>query len=236
MVHYRVYASSGRKPPIYQISWRATFLGQAFGFGLLWYLRSSPSWSPFGIYACILSFFHFSEYVTTAMINPRKVKLDSFLLNHSREYGLAAVGSWIEFLVERHFFPGLKEFKFITMIGLILCIGGELMRKGAMFNAGSNFNHIVQARREEGHVLVTSGLYALCRHPSYVGWFYWSIGTQLILVNPVCVVIYAYASWTFFDSRVYEEEQTLMAFFGRDYEVYMNRVPTGLPMIKGLQL
>jgi protein-S-isoprenylcysteine O-methyltransferase Ste14 len=29
------------------------------------------------------------------------------------------------------------------------------------------------------HQLITSGVFSLMRHPSYVGWFYWSVGTQV---------------------------------------------------------
>ena len=29
------------------------------------------------------------------------------------------------------------------------------------------------------HLLITTGIYAHMRHPSYVGWFYWSVGTQV---------------------------------------------------------
>lgn len=61
----------------------------------------------------------------------------------------------------------------------MLCATGEVLRKAAMMTAKTNFNHIVQSVREDGHQLVTHGVYALCRHPSYVGWFLWSIGTQV---------------------------------------------------------
>lgn len=60
---------------------------------------------------------------------------------------------------------------------MVLC--GEGLRKAAMLTAGSNFNHIVQNEKAQSHVLVTSGVYAYFRHPSYVGWFYWSTGTQV---------------------------------------------------------
>lgn len=60
---------------------------------------------------------------------------------------------------------------------MVLC--GDSLRKAAMLTAGSNFNHIVQNEKAHSHVLVTSGVYALFRHPSYVGWFYWSTGTQV---------------------------------------------------------
>lgn len=75
--------------------------------------------------------------------------------------------------------PGLKQPSFLSVIGLLILIGGEILRKTAMITASSNFNHYVQHIREEGHQLVTNGVYSIFRHPSYVGWFYWSIGTQV---------------------------------------------------------
>lgn len=55
---------------------------------------------------CSLSLFHYSEYLVTAINNPRSLSLDSFLLNHSFEYNLAALSSWVEFTLEKLFFPG----------------------------------------------------------------------------------------------------------------------------------
>lgn len=55
---------------------------------------------------CSLSFFHYSEYLVTAIINPHSLSLDSFLLNHSVEYTLAAISSWVEFTVEKLTVPG----------------------------------------------------------------------------------------------------------------------------------
>ena len=73
----------------------------------------------------------------------------------------------------------MKQFTWISLAGLLLVFFGEVLRKVAMFTAMSNFNHYVRHVKEEGHQLVTHGVYAHCRHPSYVGWFYWSIGTQV---------------------------------------------------------
>lgn len=42
----------------------------------------------------------------TAINNPRSLSLDSFLLNHSFEYNLAALSSWVEFTLEKLLFPG----------------------------------------------------------------------------------------------------------------------------------
>jgi len=50
--------------------------------------------------------------------------------------------------------------------------------------------------------LVDSGFYSFSRHPSYFGWFWWSIGTELLLCNPICFIFYTYASWNFFNDRI----------------------------------
>ncbi|XP_071451299.1 protein-S-isoprenylcysteine O-methyltransferase [Hetaerina americana] len=222
----------------YKVAVRAAFLGMIFAIGLFVSSLAPESWHIFGWYLCFLSFFHYSEYFTTAIVNPRKLTVDSFLLNHSPEYGIAIVASWVEFLLEMWLFPGMKQFlwPWISPIGLLVCLAGETLRKLAMLTARTNFNHVVQSVREEGHCLVTNGIYHFCRHPSYVGWFYWAIGTQFILVNPLCAVAYTLASWRFFRDRVMVEEVTLLNFFGEDYYRYQKEVRTGLPFIQGYKL
>lgn len=220
----------------YQVAIRSVFLGFIFCSGLFIATFLQPSWHWFGYYMCFISFFHFSEYLMIALTNPRTLSLDSFVLNHSREYAIAALSSWVEFFVEWYFFPGLKQHTYIPLLGILLCTSGELLRKLAMLTAKSNFTHVIQSVQEEGHQLVTHGVYSYCRHPSYVGWFYWSIGTQLILLNPVCIVGYIIASWQFFHDRILVEEVTLLNFFGEDYYQYQRKVPTGLPLIHGYKI
>ncbi|KAM6924554.1 protein-S-isoprenylcysteine O-methyltransferase [Xenentodon cancila] len=221
--------------PLYKVAVRAGFLGVTFGCGLI-ISFSETTWTHFGWYMCSLSFFHYSEYLVTAIINPRSLSLDSFLLNHSVEYTLAAVSSWVEFTVEKLMVPELKQMKWLSVAGLLMVLCGEGLRKAAMLTAGSNFNHIVQNEKAQSHVLVTSGVYAFFRHPSYVGWFYWSTGTQVMLCNPVCIVGYTIASWRFFRERIEEEELSLIHFFAEDYVEYKKRVPTGLPFISGIRV
>uniref|UniRef100_A0A8C6UW70 Protein-S-isoprenylcysteine O-methyltransferase n=1 Tax=Neogobius melanostomus TaxID=47308 RepID=A0A8C6UW70_9GOBI len=221
--------------PLYKVAVRASFLGLVFGCGLI-ISFSESSWTHFGWYMCSLSFFHYSEYLVTAIINPRSLSLDSFLLNHSLEYSLAALSSWVEFTVEKLSAPELKRINWISVVGLVMVLCGEALRKAAMLTAGSNFNHIVQNEKAQSHVLVTSGVYAYFRHPSYVGWFYWSIGTQVILCNPVCIMGYTIASWRFFRERIEEEELSLIHFFADAYVEYKKKVPTGLPFISGIRV
>ena len=112
----------------------------------------------------------------TALYNADKLSIDSFLLNHSPEYKIAAVVSWVEFAIEFYLYPVMKTQFILSFVGLCLVIFGEVMRKLAMVTAKSNFTHLVQFTKRKEHILVTWGIYSWFRHPGYVGWFYWSIG------------------------------------------------------------
>ena len=158
---------------------RSAFLGTIFGgSAVLLYVTAAP-WNTFLMYTTALSFFHFSEYLMTALYNSDRLSLDSFLLNHSFEYKVAAVASWVEFGIEAYFFPSFKSFGFLSFLGLCMVIIGEVFRKLAMITAKSNFSHIVQSHKNDGHVLVTCGIYSISRHPAYMGWFIWSIGMSI---------------------------------------------------------
>lgn len=210
-------------------------IGVVFATGFLMAL-SGELYKFFGVYLICLTFFHLSEYVTTSIFNAHTLSIDSFLINHSREYAIAAIVSWIEYGVEFYFFPQLKSFQFLSIIGVFLTVFGESLRKIAMFTAGSNFTHIVQYRKKDSHKLVTSGVYGLFRHPSYVGWFYWSVGTQVLLCNPISLIGYAAATYMFFNERIFDEEECLIQFFKEDYVQYKKTVGTGIPGITGYPL
>jgi len=189
-----------------------------------------------GIYFTVLALFHFSEFLVTGLTNPQNLSFDSYMVNHSVAYAVAAVSSWIEHGLLLYFVPSLKQHRLISMAGLTVCIVGEIVRKLAMFHAGRSFNHLVQDTKAEDHILVTSGIYSLCRHPSYVGWFLWTLGTQIILINPFCLVAYTYVTHMFFKFRIEVEEQNLLYFFGQDYRKYQSEVGTGIPFIAGYTL
>lgn len=115
--------------------------------------------------------------------------------------------AFLECAVRCYFWPPAPGFgRLLLDLGLVLGLGlivvGQATRTVAMAQAGSNFNHLVQSKRKQGHVLVTSGIYAWLRHPSYFGFWWWGLGTQLVLGNVVCLVGYAAVLWRFFRKRI----------------------------------
>jgi protein-S-isoprenylcysteine O-methyltransferase len=129
-------------------------------------------------------------------------------------------------------FPGLKSSRWLFVVALGMVIAFQALRTIAMYTAASNFTHQIAEHKTESHELVTTGVYAYLRHPSYCGWFWWAIGTQLLLANPICVVGYAAAAWRFFDDRIRYEEETLREYFGENYVRYAAKTGAGIPFIR----
>jgi len=206
----------------------------AYSLGLVFLIGLTNWHSPFGLYLMVLATFHLTEYITTALTNPQNLSFDSFLVNHSVQYWAAMLVSWLEYISLNFLFPDLKSsLSLVTYTGLLVCLLGEVTRKLAMLHAGRNFNHLVQSHKSRDHKLVTTGIYSLVRHPSYVGWFLWSVGTQVLLVNPVCFLLYGGVSFAFFKERIVVEEYNLISFFGSQYRDYQREVGTGIPGIQG---
>lgn len=94
---------------------------------------------------------------------------------------------------------------------------------------------VVVTNYPRGHLLHPSPpttLNSLLRHPSYFGFYYWALGSQLMMMNPVCFVGFAAALHHFFSERIQYEEQLLVRFFGQDYKAYQARTQTGIPLVR----
>lgn len=125
----------------------------------------------------------------------------------------------------------VAEMPLVLWLGLGSTIVGQLVRSMAIAKAGTNFNHQIQHKKKETHELVTDGIYAILRHPSYFGFFWWAVGTQVVLGNPFCFCIYVVVLWRFFSRRIHNEERHLTVFFGKDYVFYKSYSKIGIPFI-----
>lgn len=189
-------------------------------YELLRYYGETYALQTFAFYMMCCCFFHFSEFLITAAFKPGFVSYDSFLINHSTAYTIAFVASQVEFWVETICFPHWKMWQGSIALGIFCILLGHFFRIGAMWTAKSNFSHIIETSKRKEHMLITHGVYRYVRHPSYLGWFWWSIGTQLLLCNPVCTVCYTIASWDFFRHRI------PYVMFQRTFVIYMYMVDT----------
>lgn len=194
------------------IGLQSFLLGIAFAaslvLGIQFAVAGYPIWR-FWAFVAPLSLFHFLEYWTTAQYNPTEVRASSFLLFSNGVHYNAAQGlALTEILVSHFFLPQYQEtyVNSITIsVGLFLVIFGQATRSLAMATAGSNFNHTPQRVKREGHELVTSGVYGMTRHPSYFAFFWYAIGTQLLVGNKFCVAAFFIFLWYFFHERIKSE-------------------------------
>lgn len=215
------------------IAVRAACLG--FAAGLCLFLSFAVGYFQLPFFLFLLSLFHLLEFWATARYNTPNARTSSFLLSaNGSAYNIAHGAAILEALIELYISPSFKQrvSLFCTIPGLALIALGQVIRTLAMAHAGTNFNHLVQRQQRPGHTLVKHGVYSLFRHPSYFGFFWWGLGTQLMLANPVCFIGYAVVLWKFFHDRIESEERYLVGFFGREYVAYRAATRVGIPFIR----
>jgi protein-S-isoprenylcysteine O-methyltransferase len=201
----------------------------------LWY-PASPHWR-LAFYCATLSVFHFLEFWTAAQFNTKGATIQSFIpTTNWLAYILVHIFAFVECLVYRvlYWHGGFKPFPgppISVVLGLFLVIVGQTVRTLAAIHVGSPINQNVKGRKKEGRVLVTTGIYSILRHPEYFGFFWWAIGTQVVLGNTLSFFAIVLVLWSFFAGRVKVEEEYLSRSFGRDFTDYKKRVGTKMPFI-----
>ncbi len=150
----------------------------------------------FTTFLATIFIFHSSEFLLAYTYMRDALSWRSWLI--SRDYLIALTAGVVEFLLEWYCFPHLKQSLLPWTCGLILIISGEALRKTGMLTAQHNFTHAVQFQRRPNHQLITHGIYAYERHPGYVGWLLWVMGTQMVLCNPIATVAFYFIAARFF--------------------------------------
>jgi protein-S-isoprenylcysteine O-methyltransferase Ste14 len=130
----------------------------------------------------------------------------------------------IPFLGER-FLP-LAKWPF--WLGLFLTAGGLLFTVWARLHLGRNWSGTVTIK--DGHELVTSGPYALVRHPIYTGLLLAMLGSALALGDWRGVVAFALAAGALW-RKLRVEESWMQQQFGDAYQAYSQRVAALIPFV-----
>jgi protein-S-isoprenylcysteine O-methyltransferase len=70
------------------------------------------------------------------------------------------------------------------------------------------------------------------RHPAYLGWYVWTIGTQIMVLNPICLILFIVVAFFFFKDRIECEDNALTMFFKEEFIMYKKKTWSGIPLIK----
>ena len=116
----------------------------------------------------------------------------------------------------------------VRYMGLALFVVGSVLRLAPVFVLGSRFSGLVAI--QEKHKLVTSGLYQVIRHPSYLGLLVALFGWALIFRSSIGVLISLLLLPPLI-ARMNSEETLLESEFGEQYLAYRRRTWRLMPFL-----
>jgi protein-S-isoprenylcysteine O-methyltransferase Ste14 len=114
----------------------------------------------------------------------------------------------------------------IRWLGVVLFAAGGALRIWPVFVLGRRFSGLVAI--QPAHMLVTSGIYGVIRHPSYLGLFVNSLGWALAFRSGVGLLLTALLIPPLV-ARIGAEERLLRSQFGGEYQDYCNRTSRLIP-------
>ncbi|KAA6375444.1 MAG: putative protein-S-isoprenylcysteine O-methyltransferase [Streblomastix strix] len=186
------------------------------------------SWIPFALFTFLLLYFFIAEHFLDKHYHDDYVRPDILTI----PFAIAIVAAYAEYLIELHKQPSIKDHDSLIYIGLIIAIIGDSIRKTGIITLGKSFTLQISVWHDKEHHLITNGIYGLVRHPGYMGWYIWTLGTQIMLCNPICFIGFGIILFFFFKDRIEFEDDTLVLFFKDEYKEYKKKVPSGIPGIK----
>jgi protein-S-isoprenylcysteine O-methyltransferase Ste14 len=108
----------------------------------------------------------------------------------------------------------------VRWLGVALFAAGGALRLWPVVVLGNRFSGLVAI--QPGHTLVTSGVYGVIRHPSYLGLLVNSLGWALAFRSGIGLLITALILPPLL-ARIGAEERLLRTQFGAEYDAYRAR-------------
>ena len=202
-----------------------------FSFSISMAFFTGSIYYPLFLYFITLCIYHYSEYLSVLIYHFDKISCEFYLIDHSKGWVISTLASFAEMVIETYYFNKYKKIKILFFIGLVLTIIGQYFRIAALFTGKKNFTHRIRYKKDEQHELIMNGIYSLSRHPSYFGFFIWSVGIEIMCCNPICTIAFAVVLFKFFKKRILIEEALLIQFFGEKYLEYKKHVGVLIPFI-----
>lgn len=128
--------------------------------------------------------------------------------------------------------PQLKfpfDIAFWQIIGLILLFTGLSIRWVAINTLKKYFT--ANLTIQEGHKLITTGIYSHIRHPSYLGGLLCFAGFGVALGNYISLFFIFFVNLIVILARINYEEKILTGEFGSEFEEYKKRTKKLLPFL-----
>ncbi|MFN0157510.1 MAG: methyltransferase family protein [Bacteroidota bacterium] len=117
----------------------------------------------------------------------------------------------------------------VTIIGLVILVSGVAFRVWSIRTLGRFFTSTVQV--QNSHKVISTGPYALVRHPSYLGALTAMVGSAVFMNAFVAAIITVVGMLIAYRLRIAAEEQTLASALGEEYKVYMQKTPRLIPCV-----
>jgi protein-S-isoprenylcysteine O-methyltransferase Ste14 len=114
----------------------------------------------------------------------------------------------------------------LRWVGVVLFTAGGALRLWPVFVLGHRFSGLVAI--QPGHTLVTTGIYGVIRHPSYLGLLVSSLGWALAFRAGIGVPLMMLLIPPLL-ARIRAEERLLRTQFGAEYEAYCTRTSRLIP-------
>lgn len=139
---------------------------------------------------------------------------------------LLAIVVWALFRGQYHILP--EPDAAMAVAGSILALTGALLSAWSKHTLGRLFSVHLGVQQE--HRLITSGPYAIVRHPMYLGIIDYILGSALVF-NDAGLIVLAAAFVVFFLFQLRQEELIFERHFGAEYQRYRERIPALLPRL-----
>jgi protein-S-isoprenylcysteine O-methyltransferase Ste14 len=201
----------------------AAYLGMAvLGWGGLDAFFSHP---PLIALAAALFVIAFAAFFAGGNISPgvREDRGNRWVLAVFGVIGLLA--GWLPAWTDRNQF-WVIDGDAMRWFGVVLFAVGGALRIWPVFVLGDRFSGLVAI--QPGHTLVTTGVYGVIRHPSYLGLLVTSLGWGLAFRSGAGVVLTALMIPPLL-ARIRSEEKLLQSQFGDEYDAYRARTSRLIP-------
>ena len=126
-------------------------------------------------------------------------------------------------------FADYREVSVLSYLGIAADCASLWLFYRTHHDLGHNWSVSLDLR--ERHTLVTTGIYAMVRHPMYSGFWLMALAQALLLPNWIAGPAGLVGFGALFFGRVRREEDMMIAAFGEEYRAYMARTARVVPWI-----